>query len=100
MSPEKPPRPGPSTSTACFTTLPRLLTHGVVESWELGDIVVLVCGLFFQAQLLVHSVDAEQVISREKLKLSVTFFSAYLFCVLVVYMHWGRGVPSTIGVSR
>lgn len=54
---------------------------------------------FFLAQLLVYSVDAEQVISREKLKLSVTFFSAYSFCMLVMYMLWGRGVPSTIGVS-
>lgn len=54
---------------------------------------------FFLAQLLVYSVDAEQVISREKLKLSVTYFSAYLFCVLVMYMLWGRGVPSKIGVS-
>lgn len=54
---------------------------------------------FFLAQLLVYSVDAEQVISREKLKLAVTFFSAYLFCMLVVYMLWGGGVPTAIGVS-
>lgn len=46
---------------------------------------------FFLAQLLVYSVDAEQVISREKLKPAVTFFSAYLFCMLVVYMLWGGG---------
>lgn len=98
VNPEKPPTSPRSFRRhgLCFTALSRLLKHGVVESWELGDIVVLV---FFLAQLLVYSVDAELVISREKLKLSVTFFSAYLFCVLVTYMLWGRGVPSTIGVS-
>lgn len=98
VNPEKPPTSPRSFRRhgLCFTALSRLLTHGVVESWELGDIVVLV---FFLAQLLVYSVDAELVISREKLKLSVTFFSAYLFCMLVTYMLWGRGVPSKIGVS-
>lgn len=46
---------------------------------------------FFLAQLLVYAVDAEQVISREKLKLAVTFFSADLFCMLVAYALWRGG---------
>lgn len=53
--------------------------YNVVQSWELGEMTV-----FFLAQLLVYSIDAEQVISREKLKLAVTFFSPFLFCMLVV----------------
>jgi len=69
--------------------LSRLLIHhySVVESWELGEMA----GFFFLAQLLVYSVDAEQVISREKLKLAVTFFNVYLFYMLIVYVLSGGG---------
>lgn len=36
------------------------------------------------AQLLLYFRDAEQVISREKLKLADTFFSSYLLCMFIV----------------
>lgn len=63
--------------------------YAVVESWELGEIAF----FFSLAQLLVYSVDAEQVVSREKLKLAVPFYSAYLFCTLLVHVLWGGGSP-------
>lgn len=49
------------------------------RSWEIWLFF-----FFFLAQLLVYSRDAEQVISREKLNLADTFFSAYLLCMLIV----------------